>query len=313
MGFFITLAAGSTAVITVNWNNLAATRACLRSLIDAVTPDVFAVIVDNASDEDPAAELLRQFPSASVVRLSRNLGYAAGCNAGARCALGKGAANLLFLNNDATVDPATLPVLIEASNQYADAVLAPKIVYASNPGRVWSAGGRLRRPWMVNQHIGRDEAASSYEHAAPLDWATGCALFVPASTYQRVGPFDEGYFLYLEDLEWCLRAASRGIEVRFIPNAIVYHDVSSTARRLPTPDVLYYGCRNTYHVAFRHSRLSDRPRMAIGLTWTVLKIALRNLDPGHRTDPAYRARTSAAIDFLLGRRGQLNSSITEPG
>ncbi|HEX2681129.1 MAG TPA: glycosyltransferase family 2 protein, partial [Candidatus Dormibacteraeota bacterium] len=179
---------------------------------------------------------------------------------------------------------------------------------------VWSAGGALRRPWMENHHIGRDEPAASHSISRRVDWATGCAFFCAVETYERVGRLDEGFFLYLEDLDWCLRAARRRVEVWYIPEAVVQHEVSATTRHLPRPEVLYYGCRNTYRVAFRHNGRWRRFAMLPGFLITLARVAGRNAtSSSYRRDAFYRARSLAILDFALGRTGACPASVPGVG
>jgi GT2 family glycosyltransferase len=294
---------GPVGVVVVNWEQASKSLTCLRSVLAAGGVRVLAVLVDNGSTES-LAEIEECLPDVRLVRLRSNLGYAAACNAGASRALAEGAQHLLFLNNDAQLEGGTLGALMAANARHPDAIIAPKIVYAEDPEHLWSAGGDVRRPWMQNRHFGQGELAVNHSVSRRVGWATGCALFCSARTFQRVGPLDEGFFLYLEDVDWCLRAGRFGVEVWYEPDAVILHEVSATTSRLPEPDVLYYGCRNTYRVAFRHSPALLRGGMAINVAWTLTKVVLRNaVSSSHRNDPLYRARTQALFDFVFGRKG----------
>jgi GT2 family glycosyltransferase len=300
-------------VVVVNWEQAGRSLTCLRSVLSAANPDVIAVLVDNGSTES-LAELQVRVPSVRLVRLEENRGYAAACNMGASYALAAGATHLLFLNNDTTLAPGALNALMVAAERHPDSILAPKVVYSGDPQRLWSAGGVVRRPWMVNTHIGQDDDAEAHSVSRRVDWATGCALFCSAGTFQKVGPFDEGLFLYMEDLDWCLRAERLGVEVWYEPEAVVLHEVSASAGGLPQPEVLYYGCRNTYRVAFRHSPRLQRGPMAITFAWTLGKAAVRNaVSSSHRKDPLYRARTRALTDLVTGRTGPAPSELRRLG
>jgi GT2 family glycosyltransferase len=299
------------AVVVVNWEQAGRSLACLRSVLSAAGPDMLAVLVDNGSAES-LAELQVHVPSVRVVRLDENRGYAAACNAGASYAISGGATQLLFLNNDTTLAPGAVYALMTAAEQHPDAILAPQIVYAADPHRVWSAGGVVRRPWMVNNHVGQGDDARAHSVPQRVDWATGCALFCSAGTFRKVGPFDEGLFLYMEDLDWCLRAARLGVEIWYEPASIVLHEVSASTGELPAPDILYYGCRNTYRVAFRHNRGPRRVAMAAGFAWTLGKAGVRNAISGaHRRDPLYQARTRALVDVVAGRTGPAPQELSQ--
>jgi GT2 family glycosyltransferase len=305
------------AVIVVNWNGTSRSLACLRSIIATGYPGLVPILVDNGSADDPRSRFETELPDVTVLRLDENLGYAAGCNAGARWALDAGAHFLCFLNNDTTVEADVFQELLAAARRHPDAILGPKIVYSRDPAMVWSAGGELSRPWMRNRHIGRDQPVSAHGSSQRVAWTTGCALFVSSATYRRLGPLDEGYFLFLEDIEWCVRGNRRGIETWYVPGAVVRHEVSSSTGSLPADHVFYYGCRNTYRLAFSQQLGRDRLWMSGELARTMAVMALRwVLLPAFRRSPFQRARAHALLDFVRGRRGPARFSPAgrgEPG
>jgi GT2 family glycosyltransferase len=293
------------AVVIVNWNDTAASIRALRSV--RATEPVVTILVDNASPDDPTAAVLAAQPETQMLRLAANEGYAAACNRGVRAAAAAGAEHVLVMNNDAELAPDALDRLAAAAREHPGAVLAPLIVYTDAPDEVWSAGGYLEPPCVRNHHLGLGEPRSA--HTAPraaahaVEWATGCALFFSMTTFDRVGPFDEKFFLYLEDVDWCLRARRAGIPTWIIPEAVVQHDVSRTTGELPSATIRYYAYRNHFRLAFRHAGWA-RGAVAGELVWTLAKISVRQLVyPAFRHDEWYHARTRAVRDFLFGRFG----------
>jgi GT2 family glycosyltransferase len=290
------------AIVIVNWNDAAASIDALRS-VHASDP-VLRVLVDNASSDDPTDATLAVFPDAIVDRRPRNTGYAAACNRGVRVAIEQGASHVLVMNNDAQLAPDALDELLRAERERGARILAPLIVYADQPGEVWSAGGYLEPPCVRNHHLGLGQPLANYRQSRPVEWATGCALFFSVSTFVRVGPFDEKYFLYLEDVDWCLRAARKGVETWLVPSAVVRHEVSRTTGELTSETIRYYAYRNHFRLAFRYSRGLERVAVAGELVWTLAKIGARSLSSAeYRRDGWYHARTRAIRDFLLGHWG----------
>lgn len=299
-------------VVVVNWNDAEASVGALRSA-RAAAP-VVRVLVDNASEEDPRPAVAAAVPDAIVVRRPTNGGYAAGCNAGVDVALAAGAESVLVLNNDARLAPGALDRLAAVDATSPGRILAPLVVRADEPATVWSAGGTVHLPMLRNHHIGLAEPATS--HAAPrrVAWATGCALYFSAATWRRVGPMDEAFFLYLEDVEWCLRARGRGVDTWTVPEAVVLHEVSRTTQRLPAHHVRYYAYRNIYRLAFRHAPVWDKPLVAGELAWTLAKTAVRwAAFASYRNDRHYHARTRGIRDFLLGRWGPVHDEAPTLG
>jgi GT2 family glycosyltransferase len=263
------------------------------------------IVADNGSDQDPAQALEEQVPGTTVARLERNSGYGAACNAGARVALAAGAEHILFLNNDTTLQAGALKALADAAERHPDAILAPKIVFSARPDIVWSAGGFVVGPLCSNHHLGEGEPADRYTAERQVAWATGCALFVSSKLFERLGPMDEAYFLYLEDVDWCLRAAAHGIQTWLVPESVVFHEVSLVMRSRKLP-VRYYSYRNHYRLAAHHAARWARPLAYADAVWTLVKAGMRSAtSASYRKDAYYHARTRGVLDFLRGRFGPM--------
>ena len=293
-------------VVVVNWRGEAQTARCLESLASLEYPSYRVCVVDNGSRDGGPEAVSAGFPWADIVALPDNRGYAGGCNAGIAWARSIGAEYVWLLNNDTTVESDALSRMVRWSLSAAGdgSIVAPQII-ATQTGRIWSAGGFIRRPWFKADHYGIGEPASGGGKPRPVEWASGCSLLFSLRTADKVGPLDERYFLYLEDADWCLRAAKRGVQTWYTPDAVIKHEVSSTTGALDSRIVRYYAYRNHYLLAFAHSSLVGRAWFSAHLTFTLAKIAFRSLSsPSHRRDSYYQARTRAIFDFLRGRSGK---------
>ena len=193
------------------------------------------IVVDNASPDGSAALVERDFPWARLVRLPRNLGFAGGVNAGLREARGR---YLALVNPDVELPPSTLPGLVEYLGQHADVAAVGPLVLRSTGQFECTAS---YRPTFSNQLtmtlglflLGRWVPAwrSPAVMRAPseplsVDVVTGCLMVMPRWAYERVGPFDEEYFMYVEDVDWCVRAREAGYQVHYVPHLSVIHDRS---------------------------------------------------------------------------------------
>src|SRR5579884_2173402 len=240
-------AAPPVCVVVVRWNAAEETARCLASLQAVRYPNLTICLVDNASTDGAAGQLATAFPAVTTVTLPENLGYAGGCNAGIAWARRAGATYVLLLNNDTVVDPDLFTALVHRAEALArPVILTPKILFMDRPDRIWSAGSRLDRRRPPGLHIGMDDDEHRHNVPAEVDWATGCALFFPLSVVDRIGPMDERYFLYLEDVDWCLRARKHGVPVWYVPEARLWHEVSTTVNTLARGSLRYYVYRNTY-------------------------------------------------------------------
>lgn len=294
----------TVAALVVNWNGLEDTRACVASLLATSYPSKRICVVDNGSETDEAAILKREFAGVDALRLSENIGYAGAANAGVRWARDAGADYVCTLNNDTTVERDFFDVLVRRSEQLgSDVVLTPLILRPD--GRVWSAGGRLDWPNVAGEHVGLGEDPRDYDVSRTVDWASGCALFSATCAFDQAGPLDERFFLYLEDVEWCLRARERGLTIQYVPEARIWHGVTRTIRRIDPRITRYYAYRNFYLLGFGHASPLWKAWFSAHLTFTLAKAGARNLlFARYRSDSLYNARTRALLDLLAGRRGK---------
>jgi GT2 family glycosyltransferase len=222
-------------VVVLNWNNKSDTLACLESLRQADLGGAEVVVVDNGSRDGSVAAVQARFPEVQLVELSENRGYAGGNNAGIRHALAAGAEGVLLLNNDTCVAPDFLRPLLWTFDIDPDA------------GAVSSAIHRLDRPDMLDVaysqvHFGQREAVQirgvnalpghGFGERREVQVAVGCSLLLSAKALRAVGLFDEAYFAYHEDVDWCLRARGAGFKVYYEPMSRVFHRRSSTTQAL---------------------------------------------------------------------------------
>lgn len=241
------------AVIIVNWNGLEDTRKCLRSLGNSKNADWRAVVVDNGSKGDDVSTLTREFPGALIIEAGQNLGFAGGCNRGIRMAMQQGASHFFLLNNDAElVGPDVLSNLRDRSDGLGVAAVGPLIVYRDAPERVWFAGGKVNAALAKVKHVGMNQAAQNVHGVTEVGYVSGCAMMLSRASIEKNGLFDESFFLYFEETDWCLRARQSGSKLLVDRNLRVIHGVSASMKR--TSGLLqYYFFRSWVRFARRWS------------------------------------------------------------
>lgn len=232
------------SVIILSWNVHDLLRRCLSSL-PLSSPDVEILVVDAASSDDSVemvrAEFVRaEFPAVRLIASGENLGYTRGNNLGLRAATGR---YVLILNPDTEVVGDAIPQMLA----YMDAhprigVLGPQLLYSD--GTVQStrrrfpslATGFFESTWfqplaprrLLDHYYARDLPDDAI---GEVDWVVGAALLVRREAYEQVGGFDEGYFMYSEEMDWCRRMKTAGWQVIYFPPAhIVHHEAKSSAQ-----------------------------------------------------------------------------------
>ena len=271
------------AVVVLNWNGMEDTRALLRTLDRCRLPagwTVRVVVVDNGSSDGSPVAIAHEFPAAEVLALPENRRFAGGCNAGLARALADGADAVMLLNNDTEAEPGLLEHLLLALAQDPSAgAAAPLICFREPLDSIWYAGGRCVPALGLAQHRGlrrRDEG--QYRAVEPTGYLTGCCLLATRAAWERVGPLDEGYFIYAEDADWSLRARAAGLRLLFVPTARLWHKVSASSGAA-SPWKVYQRLRANLRLFSRHARGVGR------LTWL----------------PCFLAQQAALAAWLLAR------------
>ena len=242
------------AVILLNWNGKEDTLECLASVKQLDYTSYEIVLVDNGSTDDSVNAILKQHPDVTLLQTGMNLGYAGGNNVGINWALEKDADYILLLNNDTIVATNLLSAFVSAAKLLpSGSILGAKIYFYDKPDTLWFAGGRWRNESNSFEHIGCGQPDSDeFNHKIEVDYITGCALFANAATFKEIGLLDDTFFLTYEETDWCYRAKAKGHKCIVIPEAKLWHKVSSSFGGADSPLVNYFMTRNKLLWAKKH-------------------------------------------------------------
>ncbi|MFN0034957.1 MAG: glycosyltransferase family 2 protein [Saprospiraceae bacterium] len=251
------------SIITVNYNETAATCALLDSIRRQGCRDVEVIVVDNASRQNPAPIFQAQYPEVKFIRSEQNLGFAGGNNLALPSARGE---HLFFVNNDAELEPGCIETLLQFFESHPNAgIVSPLICYfpeerpktESSVHRssfivqsVHSSSFIVQYAGMTpvspltgrNRTLGERELdRGQFAEPRPTAYAHGAAMMLPRKVLEQVGPMWEGFFLYYEELDWCARIRRAGFEIWVEPRARVWHKESLTLGKM--------GATKTYYLA----------------------------------------------------------------
>lgn len=228
------------SVIIISYNTRDITRRCLEALFAAlgeVKAEVF--VVDNASADGSAEMIAADYPVARLIRNDKNRGFGAANNQAIAIT---SAPAILLLNSDAFMHPGAIQTLLRTLAQHPEAgIAAPKLLNADgslqpsvwpfpSPVRAWVEALCLSGLFYWTWHY-RDWHRWDHATAAQVPWAIGACLLVRREIIDRIGGFDEDFFLYGEETDLERRASSAGWSVRFEPTAIVTHLGGSSGAR----------------------------------------------------------------------------------
>lgn len=280
------------ATVVLNWNGRDDTLRCLDSLETACSSGSMAVIVvDNGSHDDSVAVIRQRHPHVEIIETKRNLGYAGGNNEGIRRALELDCMHICVLNNDTVVPPGAFDGLL--SGLLPDMAVSPAIARLDGSG-IWYQGAT--RDANLGLPVHEPGSGSCLDAARPgleaTDFLTGCCILAERSVWERVGGFDERYFLIFEDSDWSLRAHRMGIQLFVAHGFPIRHAVSASFERQSNDLGLYYWTRNS--LQFLNA---DRGNVQARDLW---KAAVR---PACRD--SFRCRPRQALARMLGMTAYL--------
>jgi len=286
-----------TAVI-VHWQDLADTRGCVDSVrADGGVGDV--LVVDNASRE-PVGEVLAG--RARVLRSGENRGYAGGANLGIGAALAAGADVVLLLNNDVRLHPGASAAALDAlATDERIAVVGPKVLAREDPSRLWLAWGDVTWGQSLVALRGAGEPdGPRFARARDADWIAGCAMWLRRSALDAIGPLDETFFAYHEEVDWCVRARGLGWRVVYAPDAVVTHTGRGTSGGARSVRIRkYFGARNSILFARKHAGPRQWASLALFLGGSLPLQLLWHLPRGDAGDVWLKVR--GVRDGLTGR------------
>ncbi|MDM8567023.1 glycosyltransferase family 2 protein [Candidatus Halobeggiatoa sp. HSG11] len=270
------------SVIIVSFNTRDLLRDCLNTLIkEAGNINYEIIVIDNASKDDSANMVATEFPDIKLICSTENLGFAAANNLGFAQAQGD---YIVLLNSDAFLWPHAL----ERSLEYIQA--NPKIGIGGarliNPDESWQPSARLF-PSLLNHLIVISGLANKYpkskffgrmdrtwadtNQAASVDWVPGAFSIMPRKVLEKVGYFDEQFFLYCEEVDLCKRFKMAGYEVYYWPDVTVIHLGGESSKSLTDLEMSTSGKQiNLWQI--RSTLLYYRKHHGLIITWLWMQL-----------------------------------------
>lgn len=259
------------AAVVLNFNGIKNTLDCVKSLKQQTTEemDFQIIVVDNCSHDD-SVKTLKRIQGIKFIANDKNLGYSGGMNVGIKYALKNNFEKIILLNNDIYLDKEFLPNIISSAKRAA--IVAPKIYFAKghefhkhkykkqDSGKViWFAGSRIDWQNIIGYHLGVDEVdRGQFDRSTEIDFASGACMLISKEVFRQIGFFDEKYFLYLEDMDFCFRAKLAGFKIIFAPKAVIWHKNAQSTGGSGSQIQDYYITRNRMLFAFKFAKLKTK-------------------------------------------------------
>lgn len=318
------------AIVILNWNGRDDTLACLDSVQMIKYPDFKVIVADNGSHDNSIDAIRHDYPAVHLIENRANLGFAEGNNSAIAHALESGAEFIFLLNNDTIVDPEILSAFVGAAERMpASGVFGGKIYYYSDRETLWYAGGFWDERTLTFGEYGVGERdRGQYDALTETEWVIGCAMFIRADVFRKVGLLEPAFFLNNEEIDFCSRAKRGGFACAYVPNARLWHKISVSFGGENSPLKEYFSARNRLLWAQRNAAPGLRARIYLSSTWNLLGRFARPL-LGFTThspfpvkswwwtvrdafrDPRNRAAAIGFRDFWLRRFGNCPDVVRE--
>ncbi|MBI2195745.1 MAG: glycosyltransferase family 2 protein [Candidatus Levybacteria bacterium] len=210
-------------IIVLHFGDKLVTLDCVKSIVKAKLNFDRLIIVDNSQNFDAG----RFKGKIEVLRTKKNLGFAGGVNVGIKHALSKDADYILLLNNDAIAKQDFLSALIKFGNQFENAgIIGPAIKFKRDGKIIYDLGGKINKLFGRTTH--NETSKISNKKPRQVDYTSGCAMLVKKDVFDKIGLFDERFFLYYEDVDFCIRAKNKGYLTYVLPQVSIGHSLSKT-------------------------------------------------------------------------------------
>jgi hypothetical protein len=220
------------AVITVVYNNYSVLEGFFESLARQGNKNLHLFVTDLSEQKETISS--RSLPT--TVNQSKNFGYAHGVNIGLSSAMKADYNSFCVINNDTVCKENFVDNVIKSLKKHSSSIIGGKIYYApgyeyhkkypsNDLGHVlWYAGGSVDWKNAYTVHRGVDEVdRGQFDRLEKTDFVTGCLMCFDKKVVESVGLWDEKYFLYYEDADYCERAKNKGIALYYDPSIVIWH------------------------------------------------------------------------------------------
>ena len=247
------------SIVIVNWNGGRLLKKCLASIFESLKEGALkyeVVVVDNGSCDDSMAACLA-WPEVLTIQNRKNLGFGRACNLGADLAHGD---TLLFLNPDCEVSVGSIERCVAQLRNSELGICGIALYDASGQitrtchrfPTVWNFLARVVGFHLLSSRWG-DGAMKEWPHThdALVDHVIGAFYATPRHLFSDLGGFDERFFVYLEDLDYSLRVAQRGLQTKFLASPASFHLGGGLSQKAVAKR-LFFSSRSRVLYAYKH-------------------------------------------------------------
>ncbi len=214
------------SVIILHFGDISTTKSSIESLEKFKKKYSNLIVVNNDPQIDIQSTELSD-KNRVLINSGKNLGFAGGVNLGIKHALSKNSSHIAIINNDTSISSDFLsPVLDVMQNDKKIGIAAPLIQFQENGKKQFDYGGSISN--LIGRTIHDNRKTAANKLVKEVDYVSGCCMIIKREVFEKIGYFDEKFFLYYEDTDFCLRAKAAGFKVVVVPEVQINHQLSKT-------------------------------------------------------------------------------------
>lgn len=215
------------AAVILNYKKLDDTLSCLSALKKSdMGSRVKYFVVDNTPTQKTAQLFKKLYKDIHYLPSYKNIGFAGGNNIAIRKIIKMGFTHTLIINPDVTVQKRFFTPLLKNFNDKKVGIVAPAISHSQKNIKMFGLEGKVN--WRLAKPEHRNIKSLKSKKPINCEFVTFACVLISTDNFRKVGLLDEGYFMYLEDVDYCITSKKRGIKIILDPSVIISHETSSS-------------------------------------------------------------------------------------
>lgn len=235
-------------IILLNYNSADDTIECIESIRENETKLNYEIVVVDNKSQDNSIQKLEKINNIKLIKSDENNGFASGNNIGIKYAIENGAQYILLLNNDTIIEKNAISILEEQLNNHNElGIIGSRIMYYDNKELINYCGGEI--DWLKATSIHnnyKQKFNNNMEKFFYTNFITGCCMLIKKEVFEKVGYLPEEYFMYYEDVDFCVRVKEAGYKLGIDTSSVIYHKVSASSGGEESAFSVEWGTRNRF-------------------------------------------------------------------
>ncbi len=251
-------------IILLNYNNYIDTIECIKSIKENEKQIEYEIIVVDNKSTNNSVEELEKIEGIHLIKAEDNKGFSHGNNLGIEYAINNKAEYLLLLNNDTIITENSISKIYKEMTKHNDVgIMGARIMYHEDKNKINYIGGRVN--WNKGTVIIERKGKTYIEEKQDFkytEFVTGCCMLIKKETIEKLGYLPEQYFMYYEDIDYCVNAKRHGYKLGVCLNSIIYHKESASSGGMQSAFSIKWNTRNRLIFIERYVQ-----KKVLALTW----------------------------------------------